>query len=901
MANNIILLVEDESIEAMDIKRTLELYGYKVPYVASNGEEAVRKALEIMPDLILMDIVLKGEIDGIEAASKIKELNIPVIYLTAHSEDSTIQRAFVTEPYAYILKPFDAKELKFAVELAIYKHESNKKISESEKSYRTLSENLQGIVYRVSLRENGNMYFFNDRVTEMTGYSPEELKHGEVCSIDPLIISEDKENVINTVKNAIKSGKFFVVDYRIKNKDGSIKYFRERGKPVYGDDGKPLYIDGVIFDVTETNNYKLELEKSYKLWKDTFNAIEEGICFIDKNGIIKQCNSAMEALLEKPSNEFMEKKCWEIVHGTDEPPENCPVVKMWKSKKRESLEMSINGEWFKETADPILDDKGKLTGAVHIFTNINERKEAEEALIESKEKYKALFESDPDYTLLVGLDGIIFDVNPAAEHVMGLSKDELLKKNFMELEIFPKDEKPKHKKMFKKLLKDKEVVRYESRIITHSNEIRWLKTALAIIMKDDVPKHILMIHSDITQRKKAIKDLQESLQEKEITSQVVMQLVGVVSTSEIYSIIGKAVKQLLPDSYIIVSGTSANEKNVRIMEIFGPKNFFNKLTTILGIDPYEMEFSVGEISSEELKKHRSEVLTEYKEGFYDLTMKKIPRSVCQIIEKVFHIRRIYSIRFSFEGCHYGGVSIAILEGQSIDHKKAIEIIVHQASIAIRRARAEEAINESLREKDVLLREIHHRVNNNLQIVSSLLSLQIKHVEGNETQNVLKESQGRVKSMAMIHEKLYQSSRFTNINFKEYVEKLVFDIFYSYGIKNDSIKLVVDIEDVLMNMDTAIPLGLIINELVTNIVKYAFSKPEGTITIKLKPLQEQMELTVADDGIGLPTDIDAKNTDTLGFQLVNNLVNQIDGKIEIDRSIGTKFKITFEELKYKKRI
>jgi two-component sensor histidine kinase len=214
---------------------------------------------------------------------------------------------------------------------------------------------------------------------------------------------------------------------------------------------------------------------------------------------------------------------------------------------------------------------------------------------------------------------------------------------------------------------------------------------------------------------------------------------------------------------------------------------------------------------------------------------------------------------------------------------------------------ENEIMESLQEKEVLLREIHHRVKNNMQIISSLLNLQIQHVKDEEAENVLKESQGRVKSMAMIHEKLYQSDSFSKINFKNYAERLVRDIFFSYGIKSHSIVPVLDIEDIKIGIDTAIPLGLIINELVTNSVKYAFSEYKGTIKIEFKSSADGLELIVADDGIGLPKDFNFENTKTLGLQLVNSLVKQIDGKIKLDISNGTEFKITFKELKYKERI
>ena len=157
-------------------------------------------------------------------------------------------------------------------------------------------------------------------------------------------------------------------------------------------------------------------------------------------------------------------------------------------------------------------------------------------------------------------------------------------------------------------------------------------------------------------------------------------------------------------------------------------------------------------------------------------------------------------------------------------------------------------------------------------------------------------------MAIIHEKLYQSSRITHINCKEYIEKLIYDIFSSYGIKNNTIETVLNIDDINLNIDTAIPLGLIINELVTNSVKYAFPEGKGKISLKFTSNPEQMELIIADDGIGIPKDVDLENSKTLGLQLVNSLVNQLDGKYEMDcSSYGTKFKINFKELKYKNRL
>ncbi|MEN6573901.1 sensor histidine kinase [Methanobacterium aggregans] len=219
-----------------------------------------------------------------------------------------------------------------------------------------------------------------------------------------------------------------------------------------------------------------------------------------------------------------------------------------------------------------------------------------------------------------------------------------------------------------------------------------------------------------------------------------------------------------------------------------------------------------------------------------------------------------------------------------------------------RKESEDQIRASLDEKNVLLQEIHHRVKNNMQIISSLLSLQSRYVTDEDALEVFKESQNRVKSMAMIHEKLYMSRNFTKINFGEYIKNLTTYLFQSYVVDSESVKLVVDVEDVTFGIDTAIPCGLIINEIVTNSIKYAFPEDRvGEITIKLWAEDKTILLEISDDGVGVPDDFSIVETKTLGLQLVATLVKQLEGTIELMPQEGTKFRISFEELRYKRRI
>lgn len=214
-------------------------------------------------------------------------------------------------------------------------------------------------------------------------------------------------------------------------------------------------------------------------------------------------------------------------------------------------------------------------------------------------------------------------------------------------------------------------------------------------------------------------------------------------------------------------------------------------------------------------------------------------------------------------------------------------------------KAEEQVNTALREKEVLLREIHHRVKNNLQVMTSLLSLQADYIQDPYTLTLFYEAQSRMRSMALIHEELYQSRDLARIDYQEYVEKLTANLVQVFS-KNPNIEIVLDLSNVFFGVEAAIPCGLIINELVTNALKYAFPHDsKGTIAIRLKALsadpdQTNYLLTVEDDGVGIPADVDFENTETLGLQLVNILVRQLKGRVSLDRTGGTHFKIEFAE-------
>ncbi len=228
--------------------------------------------------------------------------------------------------------------------------------------------------------------------------------------------------------------------------------------------------------------------------------------------------------------------------------------------------------------------------------------------------------------------------------------------------------------------------------------------------------------------------------------------------------------------------------------------------------------------------------------------------------------------------------------------------------------AEYEIRKSLKEKEVLLREIHHRVKNNLQIISSLINLQSNHLNDPETSETFREIQNRVKSIALLHEKLYQSEDISKINLADYIPHIAVDLYKSYGVSSN-IKLDINVDDVFLDINKALPCGLIINELLTNSIKHAFPadyvrgpangtfasskerslSKEGTISIIIHDNGDICQMMVRDNGIGYPDDLDINNIETLGLRLVDGLRSQLSGEIEIKNDEnGAFFKLTFKE-------
>ncbi len=730
MSKVIIFVVEDDIIEAMDIKRILESMGYSVPETATSGEEALQKLTEFRPDIILMNKILSGEMDGMETAEVIKnQYKIPIIYLTAYSETETIERAKLTEPYAYLIKPFDPNELKNSIEIVIYKHEMETKLKKEQENFKNLFENAPVGIFHST--PNGKLCRVNNALSKMWGYdSPEEL----IKEVNKTNIKKkhyvDQRKHHEFVDEVLKDENWHSYNNRYYKKDGSIMTAELSFRAVRDENSRIIYLEGFVKDITEQIQAENDLKESESRYKLISEHTGDVIWIMNiETSKFTYVSPSVYNLLGYTSEEILNKQIKDVITQEDYEfiSNNMSIrIKGFLSGNDnfqvmthfiDQIDKEGNIVPTEVVTTLIINKKGQIKEVLGVSRDISKRRTIEESLIESEEKYRTLFESNPDYTLLLDIDGKIVDVNQASINVIGLSKDEFIGKQISDLDVILEEDLNTIEKL-PEILDGHPIKPFEVRLIDKDGKLRWINVQVTTTEKNGKTFFILIIAIDITKS----------------------------------------------------------------------KQFEIKLTN------------------------------------------------------------------------------------------------------------------SIREKEVLLQEIHHRVKNNMQIISSLLNIQTRYVDDTESVNVLKESQNRVKSMAMIHEKLYNSRSFNKIYLVDYIESLVWDLFYSYSIKKGTIKPVLDIDDIKLNIETSVPCGLIITELVSNSLKYAFPDGlQGELKVSLKIKDDYYELNISDNGIGFPDNIDFKNTESLGLQLVNSLTDQIDGEIELDSTNGTEFKIRFQELLYKDRI
>lgn len=491
------------------------------------------------------------------------------------------------------------------------------------------------------------------------------------------------------------------------------------------------------------------------------------------------------------------------------------------------------------TISPLLNSEHNIIGLSSIVRDITERKHAEKALQESEDRYRRLVELSPN-AIAVYREGKIVFINTSGARLLGAENPEqLLGKNIIDF-VHPDYRELFHNRVQVILNEGNEAPLIEEKVIRLDKKVIDVEEVAMPFMYRGNPA-VQAVITDITERKLAAEALRNS--EEQFRSLI-------ENSSDIITI--------LSDTGIIFYLSPSIERS------FG----------------YRSEELIGKNISELI--HPDDL-----PGFFDVFIRKIQDP------------NITSSK-EFRARHKDG-TWRILEsiGKKLPHGLVVTGMVLNSRDITERKRDEEQIRSSLHEKEVLLREIHHRVKNNMQVLSSLLRLQSDFCKDKNVIEMFNESRNRIISMSLIHEKLYLSKDFTKIDLKGYVNEMVNGLFQSYCLNKSKIALNIYVEDVPLGIESAIPCGLIINELVTNSLKHAFpGDRNGEIKIILRLAEENMiELVVSDNGIGIPKDLNMQKIESLGLHLVKMLAeNQLMGRMNIDLNNGTEFQIKFEGVK-----
>lgn len=385
MSNERILIVEDEIIAAKSLELRLRQLGYTVIGIVPSGEQAIQIAETATPALVLMDINLRGELDGIQTAEQIRaRFGIPVIFTTSHDDDETLQRAKITEAFGYLVKPFETRELRNAIEMGLYKHAMECKLKESEARYRIISELISDFAYSERVAPDGSLIteWITDAVLNITGYTIEEIS---TLKSALSIVHPDDQEIFDKRTQALFAGKPSVDEFRIITKRGDVRWLRDYARPVWDEhENRVIRIDGAAQDITERRVAEKEIALQKARFEQLFENIPIGIALLDEHDVITSVNPAFQNIFQYTSAQVTNQSLNSVIvppNLVEEATRLSARARQGESVQKESLRQRKDGTLVPVhiCAVPIKIDQ-KLIGIFAIYVDISKQKQREQRL-----------------------------------------------------------------------------------------------------------------------------------------------------------------------------------------------------------------------------------------------------------------------------------------------------------------------------------------------------------------------------------------------------------------------------------------------------------------------------------------------------------------------------------------
>jgi len=763
--------------------------------------------------------------------------------------------------------PFGIKSVKVTAVYNITDRKLNEEmVTKSKKAYEQLVEESP---YGIFIHKEGNVVYANKAAYEILQMNRECIETKKHSIYDFLLPQFFEESVLRRktlqsgqdvpfIRVQIKDCKNKIIDVEtksqlinyegekaiqttIKNISAEVQLEKEKLRAQLAEQTNKL-LEQEISERKRTEEKLIEIQQ---YTKNIINSSLDMILATDNNDQINEVNKAAISIFGYKPEELLGKNPAilyddsndfnRVKAGLDENGYfSGEITNRAKSGKKFTTFLS---------ASIIKNNKGERIGVMGVSRDITELKKAETLLKQSEEKYRDLFENATDIIQSVNMKGEFIYVNNSWVNTLGYSVEEAMKMNMFD--IIAKEEQEHCMNIFEAIGKGEiESIEIHTTFMSKKGKKIFVEGTTNLKSIDGKPVSTRSIFRNITETKSAERKAFEN---------------------------AARIRSIFENSSSLLMWTL--DTNLKVTSF--NRNFSETVNKYFGI-----EINAGLDFKPNLKRFMNG-------EHYLSTIKKYESAFCGIPQELEG-----TINTLFDGVVWFETFLnpIVLENGRIEE---ISCISHQITS---KKEAEAEIIQSLKEKEVLLKEVHHRVKNNLQVISSILNLQSSYVRDEKILQILRESQNRIKSMSFIHESLYQNKTFSYINFSEYIVNLSKNLVHSYQLFGNQVEMKFKVGEVKLNIDQAIPCGLIVNELVSNALKYAFpDNQKGIINIEISEKGSKVTLRVEDSGKGLPKGFDFTNTETLGLQLVTTLIEQLDGKMKLESKKGAKYLITFEKL------
>lgn len=880
-----ILLVEDEILIGMETAQMLEGHGYAV-VTANSGTRAIEAAHNNPGiDIILMDIDLGRGMDGTEAAAAIlRKHDVPVLFVSSHTEMDMVERTEKIASYGYVVKNSGDTVLLASIRMAFRLHdaytrikgqreelehanrrmgsafdeieaanekllhsqeeiiEGEKALRESEERFRRLFDTMaQGVVYQSA---DGAIVAANPAAERILGLSLDQMQGRTSTDRRWRAIREDGTDFPGSehpAMVALRTGSEIrdVMMGVYHPAAGETRWLIINAVPEFRmGESSPYQVYTTLTDITERKRAEEAIQANEELFRKVFEDGSIGMVMINNDKKFFTANAAFCSMLGYTQEEMNARTFLDVTHPEHRKIDRMNVEKMWRgeipSYRTEKRYIKKNGDvcWANLSATLIRGNDGKPLYALATIYDITERKQSEEALSELNQRLEGIFDNAVTGIVTLDTNRVITSCNPAAVRILGYSREELMGQSLRM--IYRSDEyfREVGERAYPAI---SETGRFtgEVEIMRAGKEARICEISIGRFLRKGEITGIVGVFHDITDRKKAIELLLESRE---------------------------WFHAFMDNNPAIAWAKDEDGRHV----------FLNRT--------YEERFGVS--------------LPEWK-GKTDFEL--WPRDIAETFWKNDRIvlagggtlaveeetpepdgtrTNWLNIKFTFSdptGKKFvGGIGIDITE----------------------RKRAEEKIQALLAEKELLIKEVHHRIKNNMAALTSILSLQGKMSSDPATEKALNDVKSRMQSMALLYERLYRSDNVREMPIGNYLPDMINEIASMFHSRPE-VAIEKHIDNFILDAKTMSVLGLIVNELMTNAMKHAFEgRDSGNIIVAAAQQDGHASLIIEDNGIGIPESVDIDNSPSFGLRLVGILIRQLDGTITIARKGGTRFTITF---------